>query len=62
MITKPHFDKWHRTTGKNQDGQNIYTYFSNTSSDNKTKRSEIIFDWMNKNNIEEITVRVCPII
>lgn len=60
--TKTTFDKWHRTTGKNQDGQNIYTYFSNTSSDNKTKRSEIIFNWMNENNIQEITVRVCPII
>jgi len=56
------FEKWQRTTGKNQDGQNIYTYFSNTSSDNKTKRSEIIFNWMQENNIEEITVRVCPII
>lgn len=56
------FEKWHRTTGKNQDGQNIYTYFSNTSSDNKTKRSEVIFNWMHENNIEEITVRVCSII
>jgi hypothetical protein len=60
--SKTRFEKWHRTTGKNEDGQNIYTYFSNTSSDNKTKRSEVIFNWMNEFNIKEITVRVCPII
>ena len=55
------FEKWHRVTGKNTDGQNIYTYFSNTSSDNINKRSVVLSHWMQENNIEEIIVRVCPI-
>lgn len=55
------FEKWHRVTGNNDDGQNIYTYFSNTSSDNINKRSVVLLHWMQCNNIEEITVRVCPI-
>lgn len=55
------FEKWDRVTGRNEDGQNVYTYFSNTSSDKITKRSLIITQWMKENKIEEITVRVCPI-
>jgi hypothetical protein len=55
------FKKWQRITGKNPEGQNIYTYFSNTSSDNINKRSVVLLRWMQDNNIEEITVRVCPI-
>jgi hypothetical protein len=55
------FKKWQRVTGKNTEGQNIYTYFSNTSSDNINKRSVVILQWMKDNNVKEITVRVSPI-
>ena len=53
------FKQWQRETGRNEDGQNIYTYFCNTSSDKKNKRSDVISQWMQENRIEEITVRVC---
>ena len=56
------FKKWARVTGRNEDGQNVYTYFSNTSSGNTKRRSLIVSQWMVDNKIEEITVRVCPII
>jgi hypothetical protein len=41
----------------------IYKYFSNdnTKEPYKGKRSTFINKWMEKKNIEEITVRVCPI-
>jgi hypothetical protein len=57
------FNEWQfRSTGDDlkPDAQNIYTYFSNTH--NNKKRAEIIMNWMNANQIEEITVRVCSTI
>lgn len=58
------FTKWRRETGNNNNhnAQNVYTYFDNTSSNNGPRRFLIIQDWMIYNNIEEITVRVCPIV
>lgn len=54
------FNEWQfRSTGDEQkpDAQNIYTYFSNTHKN--IKRADIIMNWMNTNQIEEITVKVC---
>ena len=54
------FNEWQfRGTGDElkPDAQNIYTYFSNTH--NNFKRADIIKNWMNTNQIEEITVKVC---
>lgn len=54
------FNEWQfRSTGDElkPDAQNIYTYFSNTH--NNIKRADIIMNWMNTNQIEEITVKVC---
>lgn len=56
------FNEWQfRSTGDElkPDAQNIYTYFSNTH--NNIKRADVIMNWMNTNQIEEITVRVCSI-
>ena len=55
------FEKWHRVTGRNPCGQNIYTYFANTSSGDGPRRSIVIQDWMNEKNIDEITVKVSRI-
>jgi cytoplasmic iron level regulating protein YaaA (DUF328/UPF0246 family) len=54
------FNEWQfRSTGDElkPDAQNIYTYFSNTHKN--IKRADIIMNWMNTNQIEEITVKVC---
>jgi hypothetical protein len=57
------FTLWTRVTGNNynHNAQNVYTYFDNTSSNNGPRRFLIIQDWMEINNIQEITVRVCPL-
>jgi hypothetical protein len=56
------FTFWTRETGNNNNhnAQNVYKYFDNTSTNNGPKRYLIIREWMVANNIEEITVRVCP--
>ncbi len=58
------FTQWRRVTGNNKDhnAQNIYTYFDNTSSGDGPPRYIVIDDWMEANNISEITIQVCPII
>ena len=58
------FTLWRRVTGNNNNhnAQNVYTYFDNTSANNGPKRFLIIRDWMVNNDINEITVRVCPLV
>lgn len=57
------FTLWRRITGKNENhnSQNVYRYFDNTSTGNGYPRYVIMNNWMEDNNIEEITIRVCPI-
>ena len=56
-----------RKTGNNENpnSQNIYTYFDSTCSERLfyigRYKKEIIKYWMEQNNIEEITIKVCPI-
>ena len=49
--------------GKGSKSQNIYTYFSNNAGENHNNisRDLLISNWMRLNNVEEITVRVCPV-
>lgn len=56
------FTNWTRRTGNNNNpnAQNIYTYFGNTSTEGPT-RSLVIHRWMEDENIDEITVRVCQV-
>ena len=49
------FPKWGKTGGSGK--QNIYTYFANTGG--KDYRYKLIQNYMKKNKIKEITVRVC---
>jgi hypothetical protein len=58
---KNEFMEWHRTTGRNSKGQNIYSYFKNTPSNSNKTRAEVISNWMETNNIYEITVSICPL-
>jgi hypothetical protein len=50
-------------SGTGSKSQNIYTYFSNTSGKNhkNIRRDLLISNWMLLNNIEEITVKICPV-
>ena len=57
------FPKWRRTGNKvavKQDAQNIYTYFTNTGGNNGFRWQQIL-DEMDREDIEEITVKVCPV-
>jgi len=63
---KRQFDLWTLGhTGRN--GQNIYSYFSTPCSDKAQEtsgyrdRNDAIRWWMEHNNIEEITVKVCRV-
>lgn len=59
---KIEFTEWTKVTGNNNDynAQNIYKYFDNTSSSG-LRRFIVIQNWMKANDIEEITVKVCPV-